>query len=306
MENNIENKREVVSILREEGYDAIYQEVVQDGRVQETVVIRPKEEGSSLVVINLSESLRRVDSAKEASAEIAKEYESRKDPGFSIPKELSRDYILENIRIGLAPEGDTNFDKGLTIPIKGYESYEGFDDIQAYMYVRISSGGRKMSIARVHRDMLLATGIREKEAWLRAVDNTLPKETEIVNMEEALGEEVLRAMGLPAGENFPVYVVTNKEGVLGASAILDKQALKKIGLLYGTRKLAVFPSSIHEMLVMPLQAGDESEIDEFSSFVREVNAECVEPRERLSSKAYILELWKEPLSSSSQKTRYFS
>lgn len=174
MENNVTNKKEVISILREEGYDAIYQEVVQDGRVQETVVIRPKEEGSSIVVINLSEALRIADSAKEAAEEITKEYESRKDSEFRIPKEISRDYILENIRIGLAPEGDTNFDNGLTIPINVYDSYEEFDDIRTYMYVRISSGG---TIVRVNRDMLLATGISKKEAWLRAVENTIPEET---------------------------------------------------------------------------------------------------------------------------------
>lgn len=84
------------------------------------------------------------------------------------------------------------------------------------------------------------------------------------------------------------YVVTNRAKYRGASAILDKAVLKAFGKKHKIKKLAVLPSSIHEMLILPYN--ESINMDDLSFMVADVNATQVEPEERLTDRAYLIEL----------------
>lgn len=90
--------------------------------------------------------------------------------------------------------------------------------------------------------------------------------------------------------NPPMYIITNKSGQLGASAILDKKALRRLdeNIGNGTHKFFVLPSSIHEMIVIPYE--EMYELEEMSLLVKDVNHSLVSPAERLTDRAYIMEL----------------
>ena len=89
--------------------------------------------------------------------------------------------------------------------------------------------------------------------------------------------------------DFPqLYVVTNRAKYRGASAILDKTVLKEFGKKHNIKKLVVLPSSIHEMLIMPYN--DSINMNDLSFMVADVNANQVEPEERLTDRAYLIEL----------------
>lgn len=89
--------------------------------------------------------------------------------------------------------------------------------------------------------------------------------------------------------DFPrLYVVTNRAKYRGASAILDKAVLKAFGKKHKIKKLAVLPSSIHEMLILPYN--ESINMDDLSFMVADVNATQVEPEERLTDRAYLIEL----------------
>ena len=60
------------------------------------------------------------------------------------------------------------------------------------------------------------------------------------------------------------------------------------GKKHGVNKLIVLPSSIHEMLVMPYEGNGD--LDAISDMVAEINQEHVEPEERLTDQAYLIEL----------------
>lgn len=81
-----------------------------------------------------------------------------------------------------------------------------------------------------------------------------------------------------------MYVVSNKEKVYGANAILSMDAqeilLNKIG-----DKLFIIPSSIHEVLVIPYTEGKEKEL---LDMIDEVNTYQVKDEEILSYSLYIL------------------
>ena len=55
-------------------------------------------------------------------------------------------------------------------------------------------------------------------------------------------------------------------------------------------KFIVLPSSIHEMIVIPDDG--KCAIEELSKMVQEVNQTQIEPEERLTDQAYVIEVWK--------------
>lgn len=88
---------------------------------------------------------------------------------------------------------------------------------------------------------------------------------------------------LPSTMN--MYVLTNKERHLGASALLYEETRK---MLYDRFEcdLIALPSSIHEWILLPIGEGDfRSGLNEM---VREVNATQVSEEERLGNNAYVI------------------
>lgn len=119
------------------------------------------------------------------------------------------------------------------------------------------------------------------EAWEKAYKNTFA-DTKITSMAMLGIVDVFT--------NPPMYIITNKSGQLGASAILDKKALRRLdeNIGNGTHKFFVLPSSIHEMIVIPYE--EMYELEEMSLLVKDVNHSLVSPAERLTDRAYIMEL----------------
>ena len=48
-----------------------------------------------------------------------------------------------------------------------------------------------------------------------------------------------------------LYIVSNPTNLYGASAILDKKAIRQFSMKIGVDKWIVLPSSLHEMLITP-------------------------------------------------------
>ena len=92
--------------------------------------------------------------------------------------------------------------------------------------------------------------------------------------------------GLPrelADELVPMFVLSNKTGIYGASCVLYKGLLHKLGEQLDS-DFYVFPSSIHEVIVMPDIDGCDG--DYFKEMVKEINASEVKEEEVLSDNVY--------------------
>lgn len=87
-------------------------------------------------------------------------------------------------------------------------------------------------------------------------------------------------------EDMPIYILTNKSKIKGASAILNRKVLKELADKYCTDKIIAMPSSIHEFLVIPYK--EQYDIDKLSEMVKEVNLIEVNPIEQLADKAYLI------------------
>lgn len=84
-----------------------------------------------------------------------------------------------------------------------------------------------------------------------------------------------------------MYVVSNKQKMYGASAILDHDIMDMIADKFG-EKFYVIPSSIHECLVIPFD-GNIEQYKKYEQMVKDVNDTQVERNEILSYKMYMID-----------------
>jgi len=78
-------------------------------------------------------------------------------------------------------------------------------------------------------------------------------------------------------------VLTNEQKLNGAAAILDDKMMDQIREKVGD-EFFILPSSTHEVLIVPAEAGIG--LEELESMVQEVNATQVAPQDRLSDHVY--------------------
>ncbi len=103
----------------------------------------------------------------------------------------------------------------------------------------------------------------------------------IFHMEEKERREYIRS---------EPYVLTNSNGINGASVWLYPNQLKNMADFFG-KSFYILPSSIHEVLL--LAENNDSTEEELISMVREVNGSCVEYDEILSDNIYYYDYKKE-------------
>ena len=163
--------------------------------------------------------------------------------------------ILDTVRIGLAKEVSEDV-------IQRKQKYHG---MTKYLYCDLGNATTKVT-----RSML--GDVTERKAWDAAKRNTFA-DFKVIDSSDMFG-----------GPTF-FYVVTNRNKYLGASSVLNTDAIRE---KLGKGRYYVCPSSIHEVLLVPFYLSEN--LNEISAIVKAANSESVRPEERLSDKAFILEV----------------
>ncbi len=100
-----------------------------------------------------------------------------------------------------------------------------------------------------------------------------------MGIDKELEEEIIAELNDRA---YPMYVISNRKRILGASVILYDQVLKYFYEKFGG-KFYILPSSIHEVIVVPV---NDMSIDEMKNMVTEINENEVDYLEVLSDNVY--------------------
>ena len=90
-----------------------------------------------------------------------------------------------------------------------------------------------------------------------------------------------------SNDSYPMYILTNEKGINGASCMLYKDVIKDFANLINS-DLYILPSSIHELILIPMENTIEKE--RFSQMVTEINTSQVPIEEVLSDHVYIYSL----------------
>lgn len=102
--------------------------------------------------------------------------------------------------------------------------------------------------------------------------------------------DILRGMlGDSAGvdqisDDCDMWVMSNRKGVHGASVLLYPGVLKELAILLES-DLIIFPSSIHEVIVVP--KSDYCDLECYKEMVTAINATEVDPQDVLSDNVYV-------------------
>lgn len=158
-----------------------------------------------------------------------------------------------------------------------YISRNFLDLVEVYYFKPFGTGD---AYTRVSKEMLEAFGISEGELISTARERMLSRTYYIEN----IMAKIANLTGFPTRElpDEPPYVIATRDGFYDAIALTDgiiiAEAYEKVG-----GDIYILPSSVHELLVLPVEGNDVNELKEM---VYTINRQEVTPKERLSDSVY--------------------
>lgn len=81
-----------------------------------------------------------------------------------------------------------------------------------------------------------------------------------------------------------IYVVSNEEGLDGASILANPSAMQSIQSRFGGSELMVIPSSVHEILIIRME--DIPDVQAMNQIIQEINQKEVREEDRLADHAF--------------------
>ncbi len=263
--------------LMHRGYHPTTQDVIKNGVTLRVLTIRTDDEAIA-PCIYIDRILEESDSPREAAEHIISIYESHRsiNLGCDVQDLTDPDFIMANAYIGLQKTSEEDI-------IHRPSPYEG---IEEFLYLRGESEDSSHWSVRIKPQMI--SEMDEADLWKTAEERTF-RGFQISSL-----AEVLQNMGFPlecdvSDMTPPMYVISNPEKFRGAALACDLEALKKWAAEHDYSKAVILPSSVHEMLIIPIE-GNEYDLDTFHNMVKEVNATQVDPTERLTDRAYLINL----------------
>lgn len=178
-----------------------------------------------------------------------------------------------------------------------YREYAG-DIVIAYRLL-VSIGGKGMGTIQVNNELMQQWGVEENEIFEAAKVSSPkllnPKVCSILQLlfeihEESECEsdelkEFRRSIyDMLDDDMHPILVITNTARLWGAGVVVYTDALKDIAKKYEC-DLYVLPSSVHELIVVPV-ASDDISLDSLRLMVPEVNEEQVPNEDILSDSVF--------------------
>lgn len=101
-------------------------------------------------------------------------------------------------------------------------------------------------------------------------------------VKKSIGEGFVEEMD---NKDMRMYVLSNQQNQWGAFSIFYPQVRKKLVTLF-RKDLIVVPSSIHELLIIPMDK--DTDLSYIDNMVKEVNSTAVAVEEQLADKAFVL------------------
>ena len=127
---------------------------------------------------------------------------------------------------------------------------------------------------------LLPVEIKRLDQMLIGLGGLVP---ETPDEEEMTNEVMDFCLSTMVEEEMPIYALTNKRFVRGATILFYTNIAKEMAELFD-RDLILLPSSVHEWLLMPDDEG--LDLADMAGMVREINATVVEEKDFLSDHIY--------------------
>ena len=159
------------------------------------------------------------------------------------------------------------------------------EDLSVMYAIKLGQDESGMMSCPITNGLLNNYGITVEELHQIAMDNMAKEDFDFKTMRDVLVEMIggEDSPFLPPVEDVPsMYVLTNKDKLNGAAAILDSKTMEGISEKLGG-DFVIIPSSIHEVIILPLNTVDT---DTLNGMVNDVNSSEVAPADVLSNHVY--------------------
>lgn len=160
-----------------------------------------------------------------------------------------------------------------------------FLDLAVVFYVSLGFARGGASTISIH-NRLAESWEASAETLFELAKNNTPRllPSTVRRLEELLfGPAFSDEEGTGGAGILPLYVLTNSSGVFGSACLLDTAVLDAFAEKAGSDFL-VFPSSIHEVLLLP--DAPDLDYDGLHEMIGKINLEAVLPEDRLSDSLY--------------------
>lgn len=262
-------------------------EVLKNNNVSLTGIVVMKESDNVAPTIYLEEPYRQYQDGstlQEIVDEIATLYE-KQTHNVKVDMDFFRDFSMVKDRIY---HKVINYDKNRKlledIP------YFRWHDLAIIFYYAMEEAAFGRASIMLHNSHLDMWGRSAEEVYCVAKENMRQSMPELLMPMQKLLEDVA---GIKAGErDLPLYVLTNKSRMFGASAMLYSNKIGELATKLNSN-LLILPSSVHEVLLLP--DDQVQEYDFYKEMVRDVNTTQVDPEEILSFNLYRYEREKEEI-----------
>lgn len=185
------------------------------------------------------------------------------------PTEITPEFVLNNVMIGVQANGTENLIKRKT----------NFDGIEKYLYVNVTD---ELSFKLKENDF---KELDRNDLWKKAEDNTY-NSAMIMTIEDFMDGNKGELISNAVSANPYFTVVKNETCFRGAGIITIKRVVDKLKSLMNAKEMFVIPSSIHECIVMRKEDG--MDINDIKEMVLSVNANEVSDEDKLIDNAYII------------------
>lgn len=169
-------------------------------------------------------------------------------------------------------------------------------DLSIVFFVFLERNEAGQMTALIHNEHMKRWNVSVNDLWNAASRNT-PREypAQIQSMADLLKEIAQKNMGehydpeliqdlLDSDDAAPLYVLSNSNGLYGASCMVYQNVLKDFAD-HLQADLILLPSSVHEVLLTPNL--EDSSYEDLSSMVTSINRQEVSPEEQLSNQVYL-------------------
>lgn len=159
------------------------------------------------------------------------------------------------------------------------------EDLAVIVLINLEKDLRACATVKVSSQILKLWGVSFEEVYHKAYLNLIKEEAVIKSMAETLSE-----LGCNDGlelENVPMmYILTNTSCIHGATMMLRESVFKELTEKFES-DLVVIPSSIHELLLVPISDMFVFDKCQFDEMVQMVNHEELDSMDILSDHIYL-------------------
>lgn len=265
------------------GYTVEAREIEKNNSVWLQAVTIARTAGPVSTVVYIGRMLARIGTGEMdvqgAAGEIIRVYEDGgHDRIAGAVQHLDRGYILQNVVCQMV-WGEENARRLQGMP------HEDVLDLSVIYRVYLGGSSDTLTSMEVTYPLCRAYGIDEGELCARARENTKERGFLVRSVASILAE----AAGLPGIGDCPIdspipllWTLSTRTGLYGASVLLYGEPFDRLAERYGS-DLYVIPSSIHEVLAVPVR---DLEPEELRCMVAYVNASEVPAEDQLSDNVY--------------------